>query len=170
MKLQLATIDIDDLRSEIHFARQAQSWQPGATRSRWVNDLENLLDAIEAGDSPETIASLAAAAKARQVELATVVARRLADVDEVADRIIRHVDLTDTQEADLAAITDVTELVAWMRANDITIDDAANGYRDGWTIDADQAVAYASCRSWEPGTPEWVDVDLVTGEATALRG
>lgn len=166
MSTQLATINLDDLRSEIRDCRQVQSWANG-TRSRWVGDLEDLLDAIESEESPETITNLAAAAKAHQVDLATKVARRLVHVDEIADHIRRHEDLTDTQETELAAITDVAELVAWMRTNDITIDNAVNGDRDGWTIDATQAVAYASCRSWVQDDAEWVEVDLVTGEATA---
>lgn len=162
MSSATVNIDPDALRKEIEDSRQAQAWQPTAIRSRWVNDLENLAVAIaNDGETPDTIADLAATAKARQVELATIVARNLAtNLDALTER-------ASQATGETVDFPTIAELVAWMRANDITIDDAANGERDGWVVTADEAVAYATCRSWEPDTPEWVEVDLLTGEAVA---
>jgi len=53
--------------------------------------------------------------------------------------------------------------------NAISIDQATNGARDGWVINATEAIAFASCRSWRGPEADgrWVEIDLLTGEAVS---
>ena len=56
----------------------------------------------------------------------------------------------------------VAELVGWMRENDVTIDDATAGERDGYEITTRGARAYASCRSWRGSEDyDYVEIDLL---------
>lgn len=146
------------LAAEIHACRQTQSWAPRSTRSRWLADLIDIADAAD-GNDPAALRDATAAADAQAVYLATAVAQGLAgDVNSLAYRL----DLDGP--FDTAA-----DVVAAARATGVTVDNALQGDRDGFVIDADTAVAYATCRQWQD--PElvdarWVEVDLLTGEVT----
>lgn len=144
------------LAAEIHACRQTQSWAPRSTRSRWLSDLLDIADAVDEKD-PVALREAIAAADAEAVYLATVVAQGLAaDVSSLAWRL----DLDDT-------FTTTAHAVAAARREGLTVDNALQGDRDGFVIDADTAVAYATCRQWQD--PElvdarWVEVDLLTGK------
>ena len=157
--------DLPTLNKEIADCRQIQQWAT-ATRSQWIDELEAIRDAATDEEQAEAIA----AAEAEAVRLATKVARRLVDANDIRNYICGDLtgDLTDEQDDGISHLT-IADLVEWMRANAISIDQATNGARDGWVINATEAIAFASCRSWRGPEADgrWVEIDLLTGEAVA---
>ena len=149
--------DLPTLNCEIAACKQTQSWAPSSVRSSWVGSLEAIRDA--ATDEDLAAAITAAAAEARR--LATIVARRLVSADEIRERLYN--DLTSDQDDEIRDMT-IDDLVVWMRANGVTIDDATNGGRDGFAITRRRAVAYASCRTWRDDDADCVEIDLLAGE------
>ena len=150
--------DLPTLNCEIAACKQAQSWSPNSIRTSWVGTLEAIRDATTDEDLAAAID--AAATEARR--LATICAHILGDPDEIRERL--YADLTSEQDDEIRDMT-VAQLVAWMRENDVTIDDATNGNRDGYEITRNRARAYASCRSWRGCEDyDFVEIDLLAVE------
>lgn len=147
--------DLPELNREISVCKQTQSWSPSSIRTSWVGSLEAIRDATTDEDLAAAID--AAATEARR--LATIIAQRLVDPDEIRERL--YDDLTAEQDDEIRDMT-VAELVGWMRENDVTIDDATAGKRDGYEITTRGALAYASCRSWRGSEDyDYVEIDLL---------
>lgn len=147
--------DLPELNREISVCKQTQSWSPSSIRTSWVGSLEAIRDATHEEDLAAAID--AAATEARR--LATIIAQRLVDPDEIRERL--YDDLTAEQDDEIRDMT-VAELVGWMRENDVTIDDATAGKRDGYEITTRGALAYASCRSWRGSEDyDYVEIDLL---------
>lgn len=147
--------DLPELNREISVCKQTQSWSPSSIRTSWVGSLEAIRDATHEEDLAAAID--AAATEARR--LATIIAQRLVDPDEIRERL--YDDLTAEQDDEIRDMT-VVQLVGWMRENDVTIDDATAGKRDGYEITTRGALAYASCRSWRGSEDyDYVEIDLL---------
>jgi len=150
--------DLPELNREISVCKQTQSWSPSSIRTSWVGSLEAIRDATTDEDLAAAID--AAATEARR--LATIIAQRLVETDEIRERL--YDDLTAEQDDEIRDMT-VAELVGWMRENDVTIDDATAGERDGYEITTRGARAYASCRSWRGSEDyDYVEIDLLAAE------
>lgn len=158
-------MNTETLNAEIHHCRETQSWAPESVRTGWVDELVAIRDAVTDTERSEAITY----ANAEAIRLATIVARRLAPDhyrlrDSLAN-VLTHDDYRQVSDMN------VTEIVAWMRQFDeFTIDDGEDGKRDGFIISRDRAVAYASVRSWQgpDGPSQWVEVDLLTGDAEVM--
>lgn len=152
----LTTDEIETLDREITYCRNAQSFANG-TRSQWLPELEEIREAAGAASK---LAEAIEVADREAERLATIVARRLVDADEIRERL--YADTTDEQDAAIADL-DVAGLVAWMRSEDITLDDAGVGVPDGYTINEHEASAYATCRTWRgpDAEPRWVEINLL---------
>jgi len=158
MTTESTTAEIPELNREISVCKQTQSWSPSSIRTSWVGSLEAIRDATTDEDLAAAID--AAATEARR--LATIIAQRLVDPDEIRERL--YADLTAEQDDEIRDMT-VAELVGWMRENDVTIDDATAGERDGYEITTRGARAYASCRSWRGCEDyDFVEIDLLAVE------
>ncbi len=158
MTTESTTAEIPELNREISVCKQTQSWSPSSIRTSWVGSLEAIRDATTDDDLAAAID--AAATEARR--LATIIAQRLVDPDEIRERL--YDDLTAEQDAEVRDMT-VAELVGWMRENGVTIDDATAGERDGYEITGRRARAYASCRSWRGSEDyDFVEIDLLAVE------
>ena len=152
----------DSLDFEIHACQETQSWAPGSIRSRWVSELIELREALKEGILVE-IKLAEQAAIIEGYRLAEDVARSLTDPRFVQERMEDYeVDLTNVDTSDNAA------MVTAARSQRISFDNALNGNRDGYTVDHEVAVAYASCRSWDPEIQpsRWVEIDLLTNKPT----
>lgn len=73
---QLRMIDVDRIRRELHYCRQTQSWSHNATRTDWVSELADLLEAIETNIHPGKIGQLLRVAEVKAIDLATEVLNR----------------------------------------------------------------------------------------------
>ena len=147
--------DLPTLNCEIAACKQTQSWSPNSIRTSWVGSLEAIRDAT----TDENLAAAIDAAATEARRLATIIAQRLVDPDEIRERL--YADLTSEQDDEIRDMT-VAELVGWMRANGVTIRDDMNGNRDGYEISRSRARAYASCRSWRGFEDyDFVEIDLL---------
>ena len=147
--------DLPTLNCEIAACKQAQSWSPNSIRTSWVGSLEAIRDAT----TDENLAAAITAAASEARRLATICAHILGDPDEIRERL--YADLTAEQDDEICDMI-VAELVGWMRENDVTIDDATAGERDGYEITTRGARAYASCRSWRGSEDyDYVEIDLL---------
>lgn len=158
----------DRVAAELGDCERVQSWRPTAVRSSWTPELRAVLAALDTGDLDATVTAVAAA-EARAVELATVVAHRVAsDVEGLRARVhdvaLDADTATATRWAAIAEADTVGELVELVRRWGWHLDDGQHGRRDGWVIDDGRAVAYATARTFDPSRLPGVEVDLDTGE------
>src|SRR5690606_10042173 len=122
-------------------------------------------------EAGERLSEAVRQARERAWELAEQVARGLAtDVDHLRDELQDSLsEQADSVDEALEDAETIPELVEAARAHGVTVDTAALGERDGYEVDETTAVAYATVRTWDGSYP-YVQVDLLTGEATRHEG
>ena len=166
-------LDYADVLRELAECRRAQSWTPGAIRSRWVEQIERLDHTCRARDAVEAGVAYAAA-RQEAAELAAAVARAMVTREGVHDAAVSaHSELDDPRghlPAPLALadtpgdpVRAIRHVVEWVRACGFSVDHAHRGERDGYVVTGHTATAYASMRTLTPDAPSWVSVDLITG-------
>lgn len=150
--------DREAVAAELARCEQVQSWTTGSTRSKWIPELQAIIETFDAGGD---VTAAVEAAEREAVELATKVAKRLSvDVDELREALQHSTD-DDEVIARLDSADDIAELVAIARTEGLH---TPIWERDGFQIGGKAAVAFAQCRSWVVGDVNVVTVDLVTGE------
>ena len=89
MNTTTTCLDIDALITEIRACRQVQSWSNGSIRSRWLTELEEIIDAID-DETGEVDAALVRNANDKALRLATLIARKLAQSETAIERWISN--------------------------------------------------------------------------------
>ena len=153
---------IKSLERELESSRQTQNWAPGSTRSRWAKQLEPLLRAARGAFEFQQLLD---EAEEEQYLLTEKVAQGMATADALLERCysLEVVQLDDSVRAGMSACESLSELVAYLREHDISVDDETVGARDGFVVNKESAYVYASCRAITPEYLDYVCVDLLTG-------
>lgn len=162
---------VEAIKEEIKACEQAQRWAVGATRTKWVDQLVNILEAEDKKEAQEAIKE----AEDKAIHLATVVAKGKLDFHEVAARILEKIYDEDIEVEDKdmdALVADhglVKDLVEIVRRYGLDIDEAVQGERDGYVINAKEAKVFATARTWVEDDTHGVEIDMLTEEVREWR-
>lgn len=154
-------LDREYLEREIQRCRSAQSWA-NATRSLWLPEVVEVLDALDAGDS-ERLATAIADAIRESYRLAEIIARagfESAAVD-ILDSLWNQFEY-DPGDYNMP-LPDVIKVAKELGCE--RYDYSGDG-RDGMVFNDAEAVFYATCRGLADDDQRWVSIDLVTEEVS----